>query len=186
MAAAYLPSVITFPISILRKSQMKLKQKLAVAVFLSLSLVTIMASITRYAGYQVRVDSIDATWMICLVYLKASIPIIMASTAAFRTLLTRGGPDPGEIKKRHKLHNLYLIRKRFLRTTDWEVRDREHLPKIPSATLTGMDSFIYNIGRSGDMTTLIRLQDTCSMNEEQSQESSPGISQNSIKSIARG
>lgn len=151
---------------------MKLKQKLAIAVFLSLSVVMVMASITRYAGYQLRVDSIDATWLICWVYLEACIAIIMASTAAFRTLLVRGGggpADPRRIKERQKVHNLYLIRKRLvLREAEWEVRDREDLPKIPSATLTGMDSFIYNIGRSEDMaTTLMRPQDTYSMNEGQ-------------------
>lgn len=145
---------------------MKLKKKLAVTVFLSLSVVMVMASITRYAGYQLRVDSIDATWLICWVYLEACIAIIMASTAAFRTLLVRGGPDPGGIKERHKVHNLYLIRKRLLRKPDWEVMDREDLPRIPSATLTGMNSFIYNLGRSRDMTTLIHTQDTYSMNEQ--------------------
>lgn len=166
MKIAKLPSVITIPILILRKSQMKLKQKLAVAVFLSLSVVMVMASITRYAGYQLHDDSIDATRIICWVYLEACIAIIMASTTAFRTLLVRGGPDPGGIKERHKVHNLYLIRKHLSRrTTDWEIRDREDLPRIPSATLTGMDSFIYSLGRSGDMTTLIRPQDTYSMNE---------------------
>lgn len=149
---------------------MKLKQKLAVAVFLSLSVVMVMASITRYAGYKLRVDSIDATWLICWVYLEACIAIIMASTAAFRTLLVRGDRGPADsrrIKERHKVHNSYLICKRLLRKTDWEVRDREDLPKIPSATLTGMDSFIYNIGRSDDdMATLVRPQDTYSVNEE--------------------
>lgn len=180
MATAKLPSVITIPILILRKSQIKLKQKLAIGVFLSLSVVMVMASITRYAGYQLRVDSIDATWLICWIYLEASIAIIMASAAAFRTLFVREGPDPRGIKKRQKVHNRYLIRKRLLRKKDWEVTDREDLPKIPSATLTGMDAFIYNIGRSGDMTTQIRPQDTSSMNEEQSQLPSHEIGQSNI------
>lgn len=181
-----LPSVISIPILILRKSQMKLKQKLAVGVSLSLSVVMVMASITRYAGYKLRVDSVDATWLICWVYLEASIAIIMASTTAFRTLFARRGQDPRGIEEGHKLHKLYQIRKRLLRKTDWEVTDREDLPKIPSATLTGMDAIIYNIGRSGNMTTPIHPPDTYSMNEEQSQLSSHEIGQSSIKSIARG
>lgn len=154
MAAAKLPSVIIIPILILRNSQIKLKQKLVIGVFLSLSVVMVMAGITRYAGYHLRVHSVDATWLIYWVYLEASIAIIMASIAAFRTLFARGGPDPHGIKKRHKVRNLYLIRKRLIRKTDWEAMDREHLPKIPSATLTGMNTFIYNIGRSGETTTL--------------------------------
>lgn len=154
MAATKISSVIIIPILILRKSQLKLKQKLGIGVFLSLSVVMVMASITRYAGYQLRVHSVDATWLICWVYLEASIAIIMASTAAFRTLFARGGSEPNGIKERHKVHNLYLIHKRLIRKTDWEATDREHLPKIPSATLTGMDAFIYNIGRSGETTTL--------------------------------
>lgn len=146
-----------------------------------------MASITRYAGYQLRVDSIDATWLICWVYLEASIAVIMASAVAFRNLFARGGgPDSRGIKERHKVHNLYLIRKRLLRKTDWEARDREGLPKIPSATLSGMDAFIYNIGRSRDMTTIIRPQDSYSMNEEQSHFSSHEIGQDNIERIARG
>lgn len=159
MTAAKLPLVITIPILILRKSQMKIKQKLAIGIFLSLSVAMVMASITRYAGYQLRADSIDATWLICWIYLEASIAIIMASAAAFRTLFARGDPDPRGIKERHKVHNLYLIRKRLLPKRDWEATNREDLPKIPSATLSGMDAFIYNIGRSRDITTLIRPQD---------------------------
>lgn len=164
---------------------MKLKQKLAIGVFLSLSVVIVMTSITRYAGYEHRIDSIDATWLICWVYLEASIAIIMASTAAFRTLFARGDPDTRGIKERHKVRKLYLFRKRLLRKTDWQVTDREDLPKIPSATLTGMDTFIYNSGRSGDITTIIRPLDSYSMNEEQGQLSSHEIGQSS-KSIARG
>lgn len=186
MAAAKLPLVITIPILLLRKSQMKLKERLAIWFFLSLSVAMVMASITRYAGYKLRADSIDATWLICWVYLEASIAIIMASAATFRTLFARVGPDPRGIKERHKVHNLYLMRKRLLRKTDWEATDREGLPKIPSATLSGMDAFIYNIGRSRDVTSLMRSQDTYPMNEEQSHLLSYEIGQNNIESIARG
>lgn len=165
---------------------MKLKQKLAIGVFLSLSLVMVMAGIIRQAGYQLHADSTDSSWLICWLYVEASIAIIMASTAACRTLFARGGPDPCGIKARHKAHNVYLIRKRLLRKTNWEVTDREDLPKIPSAALTGIEAIIYNIGRSGHMTTLIRPQDTYSMNEEESQLSSHKTSENTIKSITRG
>lgn len=90
----------------------------------------VMASLTRYAGYHLQKYSIDATWLICWIYLEASIAIVMASIATFRTLFTRGGLDPRGIKERHKFRNPYPIRKRLLRKTDWEATDREHLPKI--------------------------------------------------------
>lgn len=163
MAAAKLPSVVTIPILILRKSQMKLEQKLGIGIFLSLSVVMVAANTTRYSGYHLRGDSIDATWLICWIYLEASVAIIMASITAFRTLFARGSPR--RIKERQKAHILYPIRKRLLRNTDWDATDREHLPKIPSATLTGINTFIYNNGRSGKTNTPVR-QDTYSMNEE--------------------
>ena len=185
MATAKLPPVITIPILILRKSQMELKQKLGIGVFLSLSVVMILASTTRYAGYHLRADSVDATWLIFWVYLEASIAIIVASTTAFRTLFARGGSDPRGIKKRPKVHNLNAIRKRLSRKTDWEATDRD-LPKIPSPTLTGMNTFIYNNGRSGETATAIRPQDNYSMDEEKSQLSSHEIGQHDVERIARG
>lgn len=183
MATAKLPPVITIPILILRKSQMELKQKLGIGVFLSLSVVMVLASTTRYAGYHLRAHSVDATWLIFWVFLEASIAIIVASVTAFRTLFARRGSDPRGIKERPKVRNLYPIRKCLLRKTDWEATDRD-LPKIPSATLTGINTFIYNSGRSGETTTAIRPQDNYSMDEEQSQLSSHEIGQHNTDRIA--
>lgn len=185
MAAAKLPLVVTIPILILRKSQMELKQKLGIGVFLSLSVVMVLANTTRYSGYHLRVNSIDATWLICWIYLESSIAIIMASITAFRTLFARGGSDPHGIKERHKVRIPYPIRNRKLRKTDWEATDREYLPKIPSATLTGINTFIYNQGRSGGTSTPIRPQDIYSMDDERSQLSSHEIGQYNIERIAR-
>lgn len=185
MATAKLPPVITIPILVLRKSQMELKQKLGIGVFLTLSVVMVLASTTRYAGYHLRAHSIDAIWLIFWIFLEASIAIIVASITAFRTFFARRGSDPRGIKKRPKVRNLYPIRKRLLRKTDWEATDGD-LPKIPSATLTGINTFIYNSGRSGETTTAIQPQDNYSMDEEQSQLSSHEIGQHDTERIARG
>lgn len=166
---------------------MELKQKIGIGVFLSLSMVMVLAGTTRYSGYHLRVNSVDATWLICWIYLEASIAIIMASITAFRTLFARGGSDPRAINERHKVPILYPIRKRFLRKTDWEATDREHLPKIPSATLTGINTFIYNNGRSDGTTTPMRPQEIYSVYEEESQLSSHHeFGQIHIERITRG
>lgn len=184
MATAKLPLVITIPILILRKSQMELKQKFGIGISLSLSVVMILASTTRYIGYYFRPVRLDTTWIIFWIYLEASIAIIVASITAFRTLFARRGLDPNGIKKIPKVRNLDPICK-SPRETDWEATDRD-LPKIPSATLTGMSTFIYNNGLSGETTTAMRPQDNCCMDEEQRQLSCHEIRQHNIERIARG
>lgn len=113
---------------------MKLEKKLGIGVFLSLSVVIVVISIIRYTGYHLRAHLFDVIWLVFLIYLEASIAMIMASFVVFRTLFARRGLEPNEIKKRHKVRNLYLIHKFFPRKTDWEATDQEHLPKIPSET----------------------------------------------------
>lgn len=143
---------------VLRKSQMKSGKRLGLSVFLCLSTVMIIIAIARSLGYIPDGASTKATWQYLWLYLEASIAIIMASITAFSAfVLTKDYEPPGR-KKNNRTPLLYSFREHLFRKKawrnrlEWEERDGEHLPHVPSATLTGMRTFIHHQGRYTDVT----------------------------------
>lgn len=135
---------------------MKSCKRLGLSVFLCLSTVMIIIAIARSFGYLPHGASTKATWQYLLLYLEASIAIIMASFTAFSAfVLTKDYKAPDK-KKKEQSPLLYSIREHLLRKKvwrnrlEWEERDGEHLPHVPSATLTGIYTFIHHQGRSTD------------------------------------
>lgn len=86
---------------------------------------------------------------------------MMASITAFRTLFVHGGSKQREIKAQNQAA-MYSWREKVLRkiksgrSDSWQDLSRgESLPKIPSATLTGIKSFINYNGRTRNATTMM-------------------------------
>lgn len=139
--------VITIPILLLRKSQMKPSEKLGVGVFLCLSVVMAVIAIIRISAYRVRgpSGSLDVTWVFLWLYLQACIAVIMACLPAFRFLFTRRGSRVLDEEKRNGSPSpAYLPVRSQLRKpsrkgsvgwwSGWEEVGQKNLPKTPLAT----------------------------------------------------
>lgn len=152
-------SVVSIPVLILRKSQMKLTQKLGLGGFFCLSMTMVLIALVRMSVYRRHGNQIDATWHVCWLYLEACVATMMASITAFRTLFVHGGSKQREIKAQNQAA-MYSWREKVLRkiksgrSDSWQdLSQGETLPKIPSATLTGIKSFINYNGRTRNGTT---------------------------------
>ncbi|KAF2005651.1 hypothetical protein P154DRAFT_570949 [Amniculicola lignicola CBS 123094] len=102
--------IISIPIIILNKSQMRLSQKLRILGFLCLNVFMATFSLLRIAGIyrdtygtvQVRVE-----WTILTLHMESSVAVLMGGATAFRTVFAsrirgRGHPDPERLRS-----NLY-------------------------------------------------------------------------------
>lgn len=148
--------VVSIPIIILRKTQMKTSQKVSLGVFLCLSCVMAVAALTRAAGYRVH-GVIDFTWEIFWQWMECGIAVIMGSAAAFRTLFVQD-----QIKEKNKGPS-YSMRQRLMqrwkRSYELSLEDGEqNLPQIPSATLSGLRTFLRRNNRSAGATTFMRSE----------------------------
>ena len=133
---------------------MKSTQKLGLGIFLCLSMVMGLIALIRMSVYRRHGNQIDVTWHVCWLFLEACVATIMASITAFRALFVRGGSKGPDAKAQNRLQ-FYSFRDRVLRkltrsdkSGSWEEMDQEQLPKIPSATLTGIRTMIHHNGRS--------------------------------------
>lgn len=124
----------------------------------------VLITLVRMSVYRRHGNQIDVTWHVCWLYLEACVATMMASITAFRTLFVHSGSKQREINAQHQAA-MYSWRERVLRkirssrSDSWEDTGRENLPKIPSATLTGIKSFIHYNGRSRMATTIMGDED---------------------------
>lgn len=121
----------------------------------------IIIAIARSLGYLPQGASTKATWQYLWLYLEASIAIIMASITAFSALvLTKDSKVPNQKRKNQgppcPLSEGLLQKKAWRNILEWEEKDGEHLPHLPSATLTGMNTFIHRQGRSTEATETVQ------------------------------
>lgn len=78
--------VISIPIFVLRKSQMKWITKAGFGVFLCLSLFMLACSITRAAGTWYK-GTLDSPWQVFWLHAEACIGVFMASITVYRSVL---------------------------------------------------------------------------------------------------
>ncbi|KAF4637494.1 hypothetical protein G7Y89_g601 [Cudoniella acicularis] len=136
--------IASIPILILKKSQMKLSQKMSLALFLCLSIVMALFALARCAGIKDGSD-IDYMWEMYWQYMEGCIACIMASITPFRTLFTsllsrssreKAGP-PSNTFIEH-----ILKRRKKANSQDWiEMNDQQSLPRPPGALLSGLRTF---------------------------------------------
>lgn len=81
-------AVVAIPIAVLRTSKIQLKQKLALASFMCLSLVMVVLAIIRVSKIH-DASNVDVVWEIFWQYMEASVAVLMASITTFRTLFIR-------------------------------------------------------------------------------------------------
>ena len=141
--------VVSFPIALLWRVRINVRQKIGLGVSLCLSLVMVITAIIRISGIKLAGGAIDIVWQLFWVQQECSIAVIMMSVTAFRSFfvpnaarnISPNPPKPSSFWKKR------LLLKRSVPDKDnWDVDDG--LPQIPKATLTGMRSIIRGAGMS--------------------------------------
>lgn len=131
------------PVVLLWNVKIKRSHKLVLGLFLCLSICMIIIAILRMVGLLLAgKKSIDVLWQVFFQQVEASISVITVSLTAFRALLGMKALHSRE-KKVHAWYSyrrIALLRKGAKRSEP-EFKGGQ-LPSIPSATLTGIRSFI--------------------------------------------
>jgi hypothetical protein len=136
---------------------MRLSQKLSLSVFLCLSIVMAIAALTRMSAYRIR-GVLDITWEIFWMWTEACVAVIMGSIVALRALLIQGSARKSKEKPRGPSYSMReRILKRIKRSKDssWEEMGGDGLPQIPSATITGVRTFIRRNNRTFGASTVM-------------------------------
>ncbi len=135
--------VVSFPIALLWRVRISVRQKIGLGILLSLSLVMAVIAITRMSGIKLADGAPDIVWLAFWQQQECSIAVIMISVSAFRSLFVTNSSTRPEQKRAISLSywRKRLLRKRARPELDDEERCYR-LPPIPSATLTGVRTMI--------------------------------------------
>lgn len=168
--------VASIPIIILRKTQIKASRKVGLLLVLCLSLVMATIAIIRVSGFTIGSAShtqvYDLTWQLYWQYMEGCVACIMASVAAFRSLFVASSSREA---KKNEQRPSYSMRLRLIERikqsrskNSWEAMsgDEDQLPAIPSATLSGVKTFIRRNNRSAGITTMVSALDPHEENRE--------------------
>jgi hypothetical protein len=165
---ADLTKVVSIPIIILSRANIKLTQKLTLGAFLCLSLFMAVVAITRASKIH-GPHGIDISWEIFWMYMESAVAVIMGSLTAFRTLFLssssnqRRGRNNNAREEIDKgwLTNTFL-RMRYRKNSGGsgkkdgyygDLEQQDGLPQIPGATMTGLRTFIRRNNRTVRLTT---------------------------------
>lgn len=132
--------VVAIPIWVLWRVKIKLRQKLSLGIFLcSNSMIAIMACI-QVLGIQTR-GRLDVTWYVFWLQLQSSTAVSVFSFTAFRSLfIAENSKSRADKKKMWHPPPIRLLRRTIHDT--WYGGNHILLQSFPSATLTGMRTFI--------------------------------------------
>ncbi|KAI9799663.1 MAG: hypothetical protein M1826_005481 [Phylliscum demangeonii] len=168
--------IITLPIHLLWKVRMKARQKLGLGVFLCLSVFMMMTAVVRISALHRRLvvlgmplTAIDFTWKLFWQQVEACLAVLMVSLTALRSIFVtdhyRGGGGRRHARPRSSRLKMspgasyrprYWPRhKHYASSSDDGTTpdpDPGSLPAIPSATLTGLRTFIRGGGGRGRPT----------------------------------
>lgn len=136
--------VVSFPIALLWKVRINLRQKLGLALVLCLSIVMVIIAIVRIAGIRLGGGNVDIVWLAFWMQQECSVAVIMVSCSAFRSFFvasTANSPAPEHSPNSWKRK---LLQRRPSPDRD-DLESANGLPQIPRPTLTGMRSAIRNI-----------------------------------------
>lgn len=144
--------IAVIPISLLWSVRIKLHQKFIIGIFLSLNLFMTFTAIVRRAGLKYH-GTLDTVWLFTWHHIEACVAVIMISITAFRSIYvssqqtSRARKRLADNKPWYSSPVAAIRRKRAL-----DHRDEDFvagLPTIPSATLTGVRTFIQGGRRTG-------------------------------------
>ena len=136
--------VITIPILILRKVQIKPKTKLFLGTSLCLSFAMVIVTIVRVSGLRNGVN-LDPVWDFYWQVVESSIAIIMVSSTAFRSFFVQE-----RIRRSQEKRSWYHGMKQMLssRSGGTSEESAHELPPIARGHLTGLRTMIHRNGRT--------------------------------------
>ncbi|MCJ1374866.1 hypothetical protein MMC20_006099 [Loxospora ochrophaea] len=135
--------LISIPICLLWRVQIHVRRKIILLFNLCLSIFMIIISIITVIPLNTSSnEAFTQAWVLFWSQIEAEIAVIVVSISAFRSLFASSPSDPTRASPQWKLRFNNTPRVRRLSSG-------EELPSIPSATFTGIRSFIRNIPHSG-------------------------------------
>lgn len=131
-------AIMSIPIFVLRKVQLKQRRKFLLGLFMCLSVVMIGVVITKSAGIHVPGQrTIDIVWQVYWQFMECCLAIIMACLTAFRSIYVQHVRNQSSSRR-----SWYPGIKVLLTAKSARKSPNIELPPIPRATLTGMRTFI--------------------------------------------
>ena len=135
--------VISIPVTLLWNARIKPRQKYGLLLSLCLSISMIIIALVRISVLPAEQSVQDVPWELFLLQLEASISVLMAAVSAFRSLFA----SQGSRASRKKESNTRRARQTFWsrKKSSWRSEsyiERNGLPSIPSATITGLRTFM--------------------------------------------
>lgn len=162
--------VIIIPILILRKSLMKLSQKIGLAALLCLSIFMFVLAIVRMTAYAYHPRIIDPVWSAFWIHVESCVAVIMGSVSAVRPLFANQGREKEADEEKNRVP-LPLDGKRHFKKrkkpdrVGWEEMGREGQTGASLATLARIHRFIYDDAHLTQERDLVQSQG-CSTDEE--------------------
>ena len=136
--------VMTIPILILRKVQIKPKTKIFLGTSLCLSFAMVIVTIVRVSGLR-NGSNLDPVWDFYWQVVESSIAIIMVSSTAFRSFFVQE-----RIRRSQEKRSWYHGVKQMLssRSAGASEEPAHELPPIARGHLTGLRTMIHRNGRT--------------------------------------
>ena len=113
-------------------------QKLGIGVFLSLSIFMIVIACIRIVGFNIFNHAF--LWQLFWLQVEGSVAVIMVSLTAFRSVFASQGPEARRRKARPWYSSTIAKLRRHKASS--EGHNLGDLPVIPTATMSGMRTFI--------------------------------------------
>ena len=160
--------IVSIPVCLLWSVRIQARQKFIIGIFLSLNLFIIIIAAIRVPGLKFH-GTFDVIWLLIWQHIQACVAVIMISLTAFRSVYVSSQASRAYKELANKPWYSSTVaairRKRALHQKDEEYIPG--LPTIPSATLTGIRTFIQGGRRTG--TGFPSLNSTITGEEEPEQ-----------------
>ncbi|KAL8970734.1 MAG: hypothetical protein Q9183_001383, partial [Haloplaca sp. 2 TL-2023] len=139
--------IIIIPIRLLWSVKIKLGQKIVLGLFLSLNLFMMVVASIRISGLDFR-GKIDIVWLFLWQQIEASVAVAMISLTAFRSVFVASNSNRARKKaaKQPWYSSTVAALKRKGEKQSTKQRANLEMPTLPSASMTGMRSFIQGKG----------------------------------------
>lgn len=136
--------IMIIPIYLLWHVQIKIRQKLALAVSLCLSIMMVILAIVRISRFRSSSSTIDFTWDIFWQFAESCTAVTMVSFTAFRSLFVAHATQQSPKKSSYSSWRYPRAekRQRDAEALDGESQEMQSLPERPRPALTGMRTSI--------------------------------------------
>ena len=142
--------MLAIPIRLLWKVQIKLRQKLGFGIFLCLSVFMMITAIVRISSLRVDttllgvpINAIDVPWKLFWQQAEACIAVLMVSLTAIRSIFMGEPSNSPPAKPFYSSSRRWIWNRNNHDALDESTNGTNGLPMIPSATITGLRTFIH-------------------------------------------